>query len=283
MIVIYLALISLLAIWVLRPQNSALSAVQGGKALEEWLKKFHWSGPSLNHKTELPRYKFFSELVEMLLSLARQWGAQYQQVFITLREILHQDLQFEKQLKEFLQGCWFQMILIVAMSWLFIILGTSWIKINFPLKYMIMIGGWQALGMLCFYLGMKILVKRYLGALGSFWKSLICLRSLSETALPRSEVVRMAGIRELDEYQHSEWKEFKIKVQHLGQWMLSAGTSPVKEIQYLMDELRFLEKHQIQVFQKMGHILKFSILVIFFIPAYFAFLFIIFSSLGSTF
>lgn len=283
MFMIYFCFISLLAIWVLRPEKSVRSVAHSGKDLESWLKKFHWSGPSLNQKTELPRYKFFSELVEMLLSLARQWGAQYQQVFIVLREILHQDLEFEKQLKEFTQGCWFQMLLIVFMSWTFIILGTTWVKIQFPLSYMIMIGLWQGLGMLCFFFGIKILKTRYLAALGAFWKSLICLRSLSETALPRSEIIRLSNLKNLDGFSHPEWSDFRVKVQHLGQWVLTSGMSPSKEIQYLMEELRFLEKHQIQVFQKMANILKFLILIIFFIPAYFAFLFIIFTNLGSTF
>lgn len=282
-ILFYLILILLLAIWALRPENSVISLTESGKGLEDWLKKFHWSGPALQTKIELPRYKFFSDLVEMLLSQARQWGAQYQQVFITLREILHQDLQFEKQLKEFVQGCWFQMGLIVAMSWLFIILGTTWVEIKFPLKYKIIIGSWQLLGMMSFFFGIRLLKTRYLSALGAFWKSLICLRSLAETALPRSEVVRLSQIKSLDQYSHHEWNDFKQKVQHLGQWMLSSGQSPVKEIGYLMEELRFLEKHQMAQFQKMSHALKFAILAIFFIPAYFAFLFIIFSNLGAMF
>ncbi|MFY7992864.1 MAG: hypothetical protein ACOVP4_06210 [Bacteriovoracaceae bacterium] len=282
-IVFYLILILLLAIWALRPEKPVISLTESGNGLEDWLKKFHWSGPALQTKIELPRYKFFSDLVEMLLSQARQWGAQYQQVFITLREILHQDLQFEKQLKEFVQGCWFQMGLIVVMSWLFIILGTMWVEIKFPLKYKIMIGFWQALGMMSFFFGIRQLKTRYLSALGAFWKSLICLRSLAETALPRSEVVRLSQIKSLDQYSNHEWNDFKHKVQHLGQWMLSSGQSPVKEIGYLMEELRFLEKHQMAQFQKMSHALKFAILVIFFIPAYFAFLFIIFSNLGAMF
>lgn len=281
--VFYFVFILLLAIWSLRPEKSVTSLSLSGQALEEWLKKFHWSGPALQTKIELPRYKFFSELVEMLLSLARQWGAQYQQVFMTLREILHQDLQFEKELKEFLQGCWFQMIFIVLMSWLFIILGTSWVKIPFPLHYMVCIGIWQSLGMIFFFVGIKMLKKKFLAALGAYWRSLICLRSLAETALPRSEVVRMSQLKNLDSYPEAQWQDFKLKVQHLGQWMMSSGQSPVKEIGYLMDELRFLEKHQIQKFQKMSHVLKFAILVVFFIPAYFAFLFIIFSNLGAMF
>jgi hypothetical protein len=274
--IFYFVFILLLAIWALRPEKSVVSLAQSGQGLEEWLKKFHWSGPALHSKIELPRYKFFSELVEMLLSLARQWGAQYQQVFMVLREILHQDLQFEKQLKEFLTGCWFQMVFIVLMSWLFIVLGTTWVEIPFPLKY-------RGLGMILFYFGIRQLKKKYLSALGAYWRSLICLRSLAETALSRSEVVRLSQLKTLDGYVGLEWQDFKIKVQHLGQWMLSSGQSPVKEIGYLMDELRFLEKHQIQKFQKMSHVLKFGILIVFFIPAYFAFLFIIFSNLGSMF
>ncbi len=282
-IVIYLIIILLLAIWALSAEKSVLSVTQSGKLLEDWLKKFHWTGAALQKNLDLPRYKFFSDLVQVLLSLARQWGAQYQQVFITLREILNQDLQFEKQLKEFIQGCWFQMVLIVCMSWLFIILGTSWVDIKFPKSYMVMIGAWQTLGMICFHFGILYLKKRYLEGLGRFWKSLICLRALAETALPRSEVVRISELKNLDECYHQEWVDFKVKVHHLGQWMLSSGQSPLKEINYLIEELRFLEKHQIQSFQKMSHIYKFIVLVIFFIPAYFAFLFIIFSNLGTMF
>lgn len=282
-IIYYFIFILLLAIWATTTSKSVILVKSNGQGLEEWLKKFHWSGPALQTKLELPRYKFFTELIEILLSMARQWGAQYQQVFLTLREILHQDLQFEKQLKDFIQGCWFQMLFIVMMSWLFIILGMSWVGLDFPMKYLMGIGCWQLIGMGVFFLGLKQLKKYFLDPLGKFWRSLICLRSLAETALPRSEVVRLSQIKELDQIEAREWSDFKIKLQHLAQWMLGHGQSPIKEINYLIDELRFLEKHQIQKFQKMSHVLKFTVLVVFFIPAYFAFLFIIFSSLGTMF
>ncbi len=282
-IIYYFIFILLLAIWLLRPEKSVMNLQVSGGELELWLKKFHWNGPALTTKIELPRYKYFSDLVEMLLSLARQWGAQYQQVFLILREILHHDLQFEKQLKDFLLGCWFQMLFIVLMSWIFIILGVSWIGIEINSNYLWGIGIWQSLGLLSFHFGLLKLRSHFISALGMFWRSLICLRSLSETALPRSEVLRMSQIKELDSVQMKDWVEFKHKIQHLGQWILTSGQSPVKEINYLIEELKFLEKHQILRFQKASHILKFATLVIFFIPAYFAFLFIIFSGLGTMF
>jgi lipoate-protein ligase A len=72
-----------------------------GRELEDWLKRFNWDRSNLTSSAvQLPRYKFYSEVVETLLSLARKMGGKYQDALFFLRQGLQADLQSEKKLKE---------------------------------------------------------------------------------------------------------------------------------------------------------------------------------------
>ena len=97
----YIILIIALVAWVESRQtisaNSLIISKNPAEELENWLKKFSWSNrQELSAPGRLPSYKFYSEVVEILLSLARKMGGSYQESMLFLREGLQADRQFEK-------------------------------------------------------------------------------------------------------------------------------------------------------------------------------------------
>src|SRR5690606_20895323 len=103
-VTIYLVLVLGLVYWIrspiFLPTNSLILKSNPGEELDAWLKKFNCARPGLAEHGRLPAYKFYSEIVEVLLSLARRVGGSYQEPFLFLREGLQADQQFEKKLKE---------------------------------------------------------------------------------------------------------------------------------------------------------------------------------------
>jgi hypothetical protein len=78
----YLSLICVLVYWVESPQALPINPLNKRKdpalELEDWLKKFHWGNrQGLPNPGALPVYKFYGEVVEVILNLARKMGGSY--------------------------------------------------------------------------------------------------------------------------------------------------------------------------------------------------------------
>jgi hypothetical protein len=103
--VVYFGLIAILIYWIELPHsvipNSLIIRKNPAEELENWLKKFNFGNRhELSDPGKLPDYKFYTEVVEVLLQLARKMGGSYQEAILFLREGLQVDRQFEKKIRE---------------------------------------------------------------------------------------------------------------------------------------------------------------------------------------
>lgn len=281
-IIIYLGLIFILIAWIehpkLIPTKPLIIRKAPSEELEDWLKNFHWGGGmSLKLTSHLPQYKFYSEVVETLLNLARRLGGSYQDSLIFLREGLQLDRQFEKKMKEASLGIWLQMGMMMGLTWAFI--GGALLMVDIQISYfqLFLIFLWQVLGLL----GLPFLIKKlrrfYFEDIGKLWKIFYILKSFAKVPLSRSEIFNLAGVIELKTISQKSLFPLVNKFKDICERSLKFGGSYEEEVKHLMDELRFLEKWHGELFEKRLTVIKLALLGIFFLPSYLAFILMLLS------
>lgn len=281
---IYLMIISLLVFWIDSQSNLSHKLLiikeNPGDLLEDWLKKFSWGkSGEVGDKQALPKYKFYSEVVESLLSLARRMGGNYQEALLYLREGLQSDRQFEKKLKEVVLGCWFQMIFVMGITWAFILGSVHLVSVQISPVSLFYIGLWQIIGLSQLPLLLNYFRRKFFGDIGKIWKMLYVLNSLSRVPLSRSEVFTIAGVQELREIKQKSLISIVEKLKEVCLKALKQGGNYEQEIKYLMEELRFQEKWHFELFEKRLVVVKLGLLSLFFLPSYLAFIFLLLGDL----
>lgn len=280
----YSILIFLLVVWVERPgsffSNTLIIRKNPGEELEDWLKKFHWQhNKELSLPGLLPRYKFYSEVTEILLKLARKMGGNYQESLLFLREGLQLDRQFEKKIKEAILGMWFQMGFMMLLTWAFIIGALNLVEVNLEPIKLVLIFIWQILGLICLPFLSSLLRKKYFADIGKLWKILFILKALVKVPLSRTEVFSLAGLGDLAGIKQKSLLSLVTKLRETCQKCLKLGTSYEEEVTYLMEELRFQEKWHFELFEKKLTVIKLGLLSLFFLPSYLAFIFLLLGDL----
>lgn len=280
----YIILILALVAWVESRQtisaNSLIISKNPAEELENWLKKFSWSNrQEISSQGRLPSYKFYSEVVEILLSLARKMGGSYQDSMLFLREGLQADRQFEKKLKEMIMGTWIQMIMMVVLTWGFILGALNLVDVKVAPTKLLMIAGWQGLGMSFLPFMLSFYRKRFFADIGKLWKMFYVLRSLTKVPLSRTEVLTLAGVGELKSIKQKSLMHIVEKLKETCQKALQQGGSYEEEVLSLMAELRFQEKWHFELFEKRLMVIKLALMSIFFLPSYLAFIFLLLGDL----
>jgi hypothetical protein len=283
-LIIYSLLIFTLVYWVesqtLLISNPLIIKKNAAEELEDWLKKFNWGNrQELAAPGRLPHYKFYSEVVEILLSLARKMGGSYQDSILFLREGLQADRQFEKKLKEIILGTWLQMAMMVVLTWSFIVGALFLVDVKIGLIKLILIALWQGIGISLLPFVISFYRKRFFGDIGKLWKMLFVLRSLIKVPLSRTEILTIAGVSEIKTIEQKSLTHIVEKLKETCQKALQLGGSYEEEVLTLMSELRFQEKWHFELFEKRLTVIKLGLMAIFFLPSYLAFIFLLLGDL----
>lgn len=280
----YFVLILSLIYWIEQPYlflpNSLIIRKNPADELEAWLKQFNWGNrQDLKDPGRLPTYKFYTEVVEVLLQLARKMGGSYQDSILFLREGLQSDKQFEKKIKEASLGMYLQMAMMMVLTWAFIFGALGLVDVKVKTLHLILIFAWQTIGLSALPLIMNRLRLKYFGDIGKLWKILFVLKSLMRVPLSRTEVLTFAGVQELAQIKQKSLVELTGKLKEMCQKILKQGASYEEDLKYLMEELRFLEKWHFELFEKRLTVIKLVLLSVFFLPSYLAFIFLLLGDL----
>ena len=283
----YLLIVVFLIIWVdggvVINRASLVLKPNPAELLEEWLKRFSFKQKGeVQTQGHLPRYKFYTDVIEILLSLSRKMGGNYQDSLLFLREGLQSDRQFEKKLKEMILGTWLQMVMMMLLTWGFIIGALFIVEIKVPAFKLISIFTWQMIGMGLLPFLIKRLRLKFFSDIGRLWKMLYVLNSLVRVPLARSEVMGLAGIVDLALIKQKNLAALVEKLRGTCERALKLGGSYEEDIRSLMEELRFQEKWSFELFEKRLTVIKLALISLFFLPSYLGFIFLLLGDLLST-
>ncbi len=257
-----------------------LNQKKPGEELEVWLKNFHWGETQdLGDKILLPTYKFYTEVVEILLYNARKMGGSYLDSFLFLREGLQADLQFEKKVKEVILGMFLHMSMMMILTWSFIFSALTMVEVKTSHSQLWGILFWQLMGLGLIPILVKFFRERYFSDIGILWRVLLILKSLLKVPLPQSEVLSFAGVNGLDQIRQKSLFHIVQKLQSSCQKTLRLGLSYENDVKGLMEELRFQEKWHFDLFEKRLSGIKLFLLSVFFLPSYLIFVFMLLNDL----
>lgn len=283
--VFYFVMIYFLVLWIEKPffikSNILNIRKDQGEELETWLKGYNWGGHA-DHSlvANLPIYKFYSSVINILLELSRKMGGTYQDSLAFLRKSLQSDRQFEKKIGDTTKGVYFQMAVMMILTWGFILSALQIVDISVDHKKLFFIFLWQIAGVGSLPLLLKFLRLKYFKNIGQLWKILLVLKSLSKVPLSRSEILSIAGVQDLKFINQTHLEGIVSKLKEVCHKTLKFGTPIDEELNYLMEELRFVERWHYELFEKRLMVIKLTLLSVFFLPSYLAFIFLLLGSLS---
>jgi hypothetical protein len=136
--------------------------------------------------------------------------------------------------------------------------------------------GLQVSGIIIFFqLVKKVKAKTFL-KFSKAIEELYLFSTLLEIGLPLNEILSRSGILQGNLVTFKVFENLSDRIKKLVARLKETGLSPRDETQEIIREIWHLQEENFQKFTKIVQVLKFSVLVFFFLPSYFLFLYSIF-------
>lgn len=249
--------------------------LKDAKGLNLWLQEWQLSfsqGKPLSERSEIPRFKFYSDLASSALTHARSYGSFPREILWEWREGINKEVQFEKKWAGLRNGGWAQFGLFALITWSFVCLTAQTLSSPFSVELLLLVSGLQLTGLLLYWPLMMWLSSTRLEGFGVLLESLYVLRSLSGAGLSAQSVLQKAKVEGIEGIKNSRLREIKKRVQDITQMYQQKGVPLTKETQLLLQEVWFIREEVLQqIIKSIDHI-KLAILLVFFGGAYFVFI-----------
>lgn len=224
----------------------------------------------------LPRYKFYTDLLEQLFECNRKLGISIKKFIPEIRLGLIKDLQFEKKVFDEILSGFLQFLVISATTWSFVFLSSQLVQIPLNKGIVLIMIALQLLGGIAFFHLIKRLKTKTFFPFSKAIEELYLFNSLMDVGLPINEVIIRSNIYQGSLFGHKIFRNLANRLKKIVTQMKENGLSPKDEAQEIIREIWHLQEVHFQKFTKMQQALKFSILAFFFLPAYFVYLYSIF-------
>lgn len=226
--------------------------------------------------TDLLQYKFYTALTSRVLEYGRRYGTPLRSILLELREALGRDLQFERKILKELWGGFAQFVLIALVTWVFVFLSSSLLNLSLSPSVMITMFLLQLIGFVSYYLIFEILQKRLFSIFAQLFSSYYTLLILTEASLSVRVSLQESGILTVFSIKDKRFDFLFIRSRELLERWQTKGTPLKAELKEHIVSLWGLEEETFLRFIKLLAGLKFLILCLFFLSAYFVYLFSLF-------
>lgn len=218
------------------------------------------------------RYKFYTELIEMLFDSYRRLGTPVRKYLPEIRKAVTRDLQFERRIMNEILGALMQFLVIAFATWGFVFLSSMLVEMALSKLILALMVFLQAGGVLLFFHLMKVIRKRTFAEMKDSLTELYLFTTLMNTGLPLNEVLKRSRILEGALISSRSLSPFAERTKKLIERLKNTGLSPNEEAQEILDGVWHFQNENFEKFTKKVQLLKFSILAFFFLPAYFLYL-----------
>lgn len=224
----------------------------------------------------LPKYKFYTELLEQLFFFNRNLGIKIKKFFPEIRKGLINDLQFEKKVLDEVMAAILQFLVIALTTWSFVFLSSLIAQISLSKSISLLMILLQIMGIVIFFFILKKIKKNMFVKFNKSIEELYLFNSFLEIGLPINEIISRSKICDGSIVSFKIFENLSDRVKKLIIRLKETGLSPRDEVQEIIGEIWHLQGEYFKKFTKIVQILKFSILIFFFLPAYFLYLYSIF-------
>nr|BDT27896.1 hypothetical protein BHI3_13620 [Bacteriovorax sp. HI3] len=225
---------------------------------------------------EIPHYKFYTSLLHELLEVHRKLGVNLKSILPELRNNVIKDLQFEKKVKGLILGGNLQFAAITMTTWGFIWLSSSLADLPLHPGDLFFIFCLQALAILVFNFAVKKAQALMFNKFSRVMEGLYLFISMAEVGLSAGRVLADSKVLDGDLMRYREFSFCAERVkEHVQRWREN-GVSPRPGVTEVVREVWHLQELCFEKFLKVADLIKFSVLAVFFLPAYFFYLYSIF-------
>lgn len=224
----------------------------------------------------LPKYKFYTDLLEQLFESNRLLGIGIKKFIPEIRLAIIRDLQFEKKIFEEILSALIQFLMIAATTWSFVFLSKSLVQIPLDNSTVFLMIALELIGMGIFFYLVSLLKTKAFNPFSKAIEELYLFSALMEVGLSVNEVLQRSEVMQGSLVNHKNFYNLADRLKKLVSRMKDSGLSPKDEAQEIIRELWHLQEVYFGRFTRIVQVLKFSILAFFFLPAYFLYLHSIF-------
>lgn len=230
----------------------------------------------IKQKNAIPEFKFYTSLLLKLLEANRQEGISIRQLIPELRSGVQRDIQFEKKVSKVILGGNFQFLVIALSTWGFVFFSQQLIEIKLDLKLGLLMLVLQVLGFLFLNLVTAWFKKKKFRPFASAFEELYLFKSLVEVRMPIKQILLDSKILNGALVNSKVFKSIHNRIAYSVERWKNSGVSPKDEAEELIKEIWYSQEEQFTDFIKKIEILKFIIMALLFLPAYFVYLAAIF-------
>ena len=224
----------------------------------------------------LPRYKFYTNLLEIIFENNRRLGIGIKKIIPEIRAGLICDLQFEKKIFDEIISAALQFLVIAATTWSFVLISSNIAQIPLFKNTIFLMSLLQILGVIVFFQVVKLIKNKTFFKFSKAIEELYLFSGLLDIGLPLNEIISRSGILQGQLMEFKVFENLSRRIRVLISRLKETGLSPKDESLEIIREIWHLQEENFQKFTKIVQVLKFSILVFFFLPAYFLYLYSIF-------
>jgi hypothetical protein len=227
----------------------------------------------------IPEYKFYTNIINKLISNSRQYGCSLKNGTKTIRYAISKDLQFEKKIITEHAGGIAQFFIISAVSWSFFLAVKEIMSISILNSSLLLIISLQLGGVLLYiYLAKKIKTAIFQDN-STYLHSMYILKSLIGTGIPLKQVIELSRVSQFISTPKDRFKYINLRIVSMLERVQKTGTPVSEEISEIIEEIWFIHNMSFENFLKKTVILKFFIIAAFYLTSYFLFLIELFDNL----
>lgn len=219
-----------------------------------------------NYSSDIPRYGFFSSIIESLVKIRKTYGVDIKKALRELRKAILKDYKQKRKLRSELFGLYLQYMMLLIFTWgfLFQLLGT--IKINVTSSQILLLIFWQLLG---FFLGgfLFFLSKRVLfRGVEEIFYTTYCIRSMVLASRPLGEILSLSNFDDILVHKHFE--SMKARTNLLISQIKVQGSVSLDEFSNIIEELWDFYEEQLIRLKRIMNAVKLIMMLAFIFPCF---------------
>ena len=226
---------------------------------------------------EIPEYKFYSRWIYLLLGNVKRLGIAPQKFLRDVVKALKNDINFEKKSHESLTGGIYQSLVMIIISWIFVVLCRMNDLVVDSSFYLIITAA-HILGIVFFLLLFKFIKNRRLKDYAILFPALYFYKSFVEIGLAISEVIQLSNVDDVFKIKNEEFKFILLRLKAVNN-NFHKGLPVKQDLEQLIEDILSLQDYKFTAVNKELNAVKFVLLITFYLIPYFLYLYGITNSL----
>ncbi len=255
-------------------QTSETPLIDAHLSYLRWWKCHYPFDLSLKHLKSLPKYRFYTDLMNRLLNLQRTYGKSPENSFGDLRKALMKQRNFHLKYLSINRTAFLQFFVMGLLVWIMVILSSYSLAWKPPTGLIIIIVVLQTMGLLLYRWLSKVVDHRLFKSYNAMLYQSTQFLCLYQSGLPYQKVLEMSQITKVP-FE----KELKSELDSmLNRWQ-KHGQRIEEDIQELIDQIWAALYLTFEQFLQFMALLRLFTLVFFFLSSYFCYLAYLMNSL----